>query len=94
MVRLEGKWEQREGVMDWVDDKLKSVGKESFEQDYDIYEAHATGRCSRVDAIEALIRRGRSKNDNGAGWRVGAAKAIFDAGLQDEALRRARDRRR
>lgn len=80
--------------MDWLDTKIKSVGKESFEYDYDIYEAHARGRCSRVDAIEALIKRGRSENENGAGWRVGAAKAIFDAGMEEEALRRARDRKR
>ena len=80
--------------MDWLEGKLRTTGKESFEQDYDIYEAYGLGRCSRADAVEALIRRGRSENANGAGWRLGAAKAIFEAGMEDEALRRARNRLR
>jgi hypothetical protein len=80
--------------MDWLEAKLRNIGKESFEEDYDIYEAYGTGRCSRADAVDALVRRGRSENENGAGWRLGAAKAIFKAGIQDEALRRARNRRR
>ena len=80
--------------MDWLEGKLHMTGKESFEHDYDIYEAYATGRYSRADAVVALVERGRSENENGAGWRLGAAKAIFDAGMQDEALRRARARQR
>ena len=80
--------------MDWLEAKLRNTGKESFEHDYDVYEAYGTGRCHRVDAVEALVRRGRSEDHNGAGWRLGAAKAIFKAGMQDEALRRARNRQR
>ena len=79
--------------MDWLEDKLRSIGKESFEQDYDVYEAYWTGRYSRVDAVDALVGRGRG-NENGAGWRLAAAKAVFDAGMQDEALHRARNRKR
>ena len=36
--------------MDWLEDKLRRIGKESFEQDYAIYQAYGTGQCSRVDA--------------------------------------------
>lgn len=80
-------------MVDWLEDKLRSIGKESFEQDYDIYEAYWTGQYDRVDAIDALVERGRS-TENGARWRLGAAKAVFDAGMQDEALHRARNRKR
>lgn len=78
--------------MEWLERRLRSIGKESFEQDYDVYEAYGTDRCSRAAAVEVLVGRGRS-NENGALIRLGAAKAVFDAGLQDEALHRARNRR-
>ena len=80
--------------MDWLEAKLRNIGKESFEEDYDIYESYRTGQCSRADAVDALVGRGPSENENGAGWRLGAAKSIFEAGLQAEALNRARNRRR
>ena len=77
--------------MDWLEAKLRSVGKESFEHDYDIYKAYGTVRCSRVDSVKAPIGRGRSENENGAGWRLGAAKAIFEAGMPGVALHNARN---
>ena len=79
--------------MDWLEGKLRRIGKESFEQDYDIYEAYWTGQYGGEDAIDALVGRGRS-NENGARLRLVNAKAVFDAGMQDEALHRARNRRR
>ena len=80
--------------MDWLERKLRSIGKESFEQDYDVYEAYWTGQYSRRDAVGALVGRKRSKDENGAGWRLRAAAAIFDASMQDEARDRACNRKR
>ena len=76
-----------------LDRKLRSVGKESFDEDYDVYEAFSAGRWSRDRCIDELVRRRRSKNENGAGWRLSAAKAIFRAGKEREALDMARARR-
>ena len=75
-----------------LDRRLRTVGKESFEEDYDIYEAYGTGRRSRDRCIDELVRRGCS-NESGAGWRLGAAKAIFKAGKERAAPALARARR-
>lgn len=75
-----------------MDRKLQTVGMASFVEEYDVYAAYSSGALSRVEAVEQLVRRGRS-NENGAGWRLGAAKAIFKAGKENEALALAKRRR-
>lgn len=52
------------------------TGKESFEHDYDVYEAYGTGRFSRADAVEAMVRRGGS-NEAGEVAQAGVAWRPF-----------------
>lgn len=66
--------------------KLNSVGKQAFVDHYELFKKHATGQISREDAIAHLVDEGVS-NDAGAAIRVGNAKAIFENGWEQDALR-------
>lgn len=65
--------------------KLNSVGKQAFFENFNLFQSYASGRLSRDQAIEELVRLGVS-NNAGAGMRVGNAKQIFEAGKEMDAL--------
>ena len=41
--------------MDWLEAKLRKIGKESFEQDYDIYQAYGTGPSTAALTLLTLL---------------------------------------
>ena len=66
--------------------ELRMSGKAAFVDHFDLFREYATGSRSRTECIEELVRSGRS-NSAGAGMRCGAAKRIFNAGSELDALR-------
>jgi hypothetical protein len=65
--------------------KLNSVGKQSFVENYDLFQSFAAGKISRESAVELLVKAGVS-NEAGAGFRLGNARQIFNAKKQNSAL--------
>ena len=66
--------------------ELKMSGKAAFVDHFDLFREYAMGTRSRTECIEELVRCGRS-NSAGAGMRCGAAKRIFNANRELNALR-------
>ena len=72
--------------------ELKMSGKAAFVDHFDLFREYATGTRPRTECIEELVRSGRSNTD-GAGMRCGAAKRIFNASRELDALRIISDSR-
>ena len=68
-----------------LEKKLKSVGKAAFVSNFELFQAFASGKLSRADAIETLVNKNVS-NEAGAAIRVGNAKLIFENGREHDAL--------
>ncbi|MFS1934399.1 hypothetical protein [Vibrio splendidus] len=68
-----------------LDKKLKSVGKAAFVSNYELFQNLTTGRISRADAIDTLVRQ-KVSNEAGAAIRIGNAKLIFENGRELDAL--------
>lgn len=66
-------------------DKLNSVGKAVFVEQFHVFEAFAHGRIARDDCIEHLVSQGVS-NQSGAAIRCGNAVLIFRAKMERKAL--------
>lgn len=66
--------------------KLNSVGKQAFVENFEIFERYSSGRITREDAIDQLVKL-RVSNEAGAAIRVSNAKLIFDAGKTMESLK-------
>ncbi|MBU0653512.1 MAG: hypothetical protein KJ914_00075 [Gammaproteobacteria bacterium] len=65
--------------------KLNSVGKQAFVEHFDLSQNFASGRISRDQAIDELVKLEVS-NESGVGIRVGNAKLIFEAQKEMDAL--------
>ena len=66
--------------------ELQTLGKAAFVDHFDLFREYAAGARSRKECIEELVRCKRS-NPAGASMRCGAAKRIFGAKKELEALR-------
>ena len=82
-----------------LDRELKSIGKAAFEKCYFTIRSYANGRIDTDEALDRMREESRSMNPPRR-WTPGAmrtrlskGKAIFLAGLEHEALSRARSRR-
>jgi len=76
----------QEGVMsDDLIRKLNSVGKRAFVENYLLFQSYATGKVSKEEAIDQLVKLGVS-NESGASIRLSNAKAIFANSHSKDAL--------
>ena len=77
-----------------IETRLRSIGKESFEVDFDVYEAYAEDRLTMEEGVEELFKRKRSHTISSARTRLYKARPIFHAGCAKTAFQMATNRQR